>query len=168
MKSLSSLFILGFMLLSAQSMAKATTCRQTGNGVCAVDSRTNQCTHEWSRDNGGDPMFFCKKYIGQRVSNYNRANYTCKSTGSDVCAMDIRTRQCTHSWSSDDHTSPMRACKRHLGQVTSSFDRSKYRCSNTGGGVCARSIVTNQCTHSWDRDDTPNPMYACKLFLSKK
>jgi hypothetical protein len=150
MKSLSSLFILGFMLLSAQSMAKATTCRQTGNGVCAVDSRTNQCTHEWSRDNGGDPMFFCKKYIGQRVSNYNRANYTCKSTGSD------------------DHTSPMRACKRHLGQVTSSFDRSKYRCSNTGGGVCARSIVTNQCTHSWDRDDTPNPMYACKLFLSKK
>jgi len=168
MKTLSSLFVLTLMFISAQANAQYTTCRSSGGSVCAVNARTNQCGPSWDRDNGGNPMFFCNKFIGERVSNYNRANYFCKKRGDYVCAVDRRTNQCTHSWNREDHSNPMRSCKRHLGQETSSFNRSKYRCSNTGGGVCARSIVTNQCTHSWDREDVQNPMFACKKFLSKK
>jgi len=151
--------------ISAQANGGAYTCKKTSSGVCAVSVKTGQCTHEWSNDDSGNPMFHCQKFTGQKVSNFNKANYFCRNHGDYVCAASKITNQCTHSWGQDDHNDPMWSCRKFLGLETSSFNKSNFQCKKTATGACAQSKVTGQCTHAWSSDDHHDPMWACNKWL---
>ena len=142
-------------------------CKKNAGGVCAQRISTGQCTHQWDQDEHNNPMFHCKKFIGIKVSNYNPKNYYCKQMGDSVCAASKRHGQCTHVWSYEDGADAMWQCRRHLGLVKSSFDKSKFRCKNMGDSACAQSKRTGQCTHRWTKDDHHNPYRACLRWLRK-
>ncbi len=38
-------------------------CKQTASGVCAQSKKTGQCTHLWSSDDGGNPMWQCQNWL---------------------------------------------------------------------------------------------------------
>ncbi len=40
-------------------------CTGDSQRVCAKDIRTGQCFHVWTARDGGDPWFFCRKWIGR-------------------------------------------------------------------------------------------------------
>ncbi len=89
-------------------------CRNFGSRACAVDSRTGQCTHAWTRDNSTDPMFSCEKFLGHGNGRVDKSNYTCSKTPTGACARNLRTGQCTHSWSSREFSNPMWSCQKYL------------------------------------------------------
>ena len=151
----------------AKVQANGYMCKNTGNGVCAVKLSTGQCTHQWEQGDGGNPMFHCKKFIGIKVSNFNKSNYYCRDHGGYVCAASKKTNQCTHSWDQDDHNDPMWSCRKFLGLEKSNFDKSGFQCKKTAGGYCAQSLKTGQCTHEWNNDDHPNPEWSCNNWLQK-
>lgn len=90
-------------------------CRNFGSRVCAVDSRTGQCTHNWSRKDFKDPMFSCLKHLGHGPAKVDWSNYTCRITPSTVCAQNLQTGQCTRHWKKSDYQDPMRECHRLVG-----------------------------------------------------
>lgn len=90
-------------------------CRSFGSRVCAASEATGQCTHSWKRGEFADPMYSCQQFLGQ-VSNSgpDRSNYACKKTPTGVCAQNLSTGQCTHSWKRGDFDNPMASCQSWL------------------------------------------------------
>ena len=157
-----------FVSLNAQAAPTANgyMCKKNASGVCAVRLSTGQCTHQWDKENSNNPMFHCKKFIGIKVSNFNKANYFCRDHGGYVCAASKKTGQCTHSWDEDDHNDPMWSCRKFLGLVKSNFDKSNFRCKKNASGYCAQSLKTGQCTHQWYNEDG-NAKWQCNNWLRK-
>lgn len=91
-------------------------CKQYPAYVCAVSKTHGQCTQTWD-NNDGNPMYACQKYLGLVPTKVDKSNYRCVKTamGSAVCAQNIKTGQCTHTWTDKDGD-PMFACKKFLGQ----------------------------------------------------
>ncbi len=91
------------------------TCRKSGDSVCAVHPRTNQCTQEWSKKKDGDPMFHCQRYIGKGPAPIDHTGYVCRSNGAGVCAIHPKTKQCTRSWTEKEYgNGAMARCLRHI------------------------------------------------------
>ncbi len=40
-------------------------CKKTGNGVCAQNLKTGQCTHQWTNKDHDNPMYQCQKYLNK-------------------------------------------------------------------------------------------------------
>ncbi len=92
------------------------SCYDAGHYVCAVDGRTGQCTHSWSRSEFDNPMFQCRKFTGQGVGAIDKSGYRCRKGPSWVCAEKISTGQCTHQWRTSEYDNPMWMCKKWLGR----------------------------------------------------
>lgn len=93
------------------------------------------------------------------------ASYACKKSGSSVCAVNLATGQCTHSWSTRDGGNPEYECLRYLGVIPSKVDRAPYSCKRTSNGACAVDSRTGQCTHSWRSGEDSNPMDSCRRWM---
>jgi hypothetical protein len=77
------------------------TCKDTGNGACAVNTTTGQCGPAWDDKDGG--MYQCQKWTGEvSAKKINKGNYTCKKTSNGYCAQNLSTGQCTHEWNDKD------------------------------------------------------------------
>lgn len=99
-------------------------------------------------------------------ANAARANLICRDQGSYACAQDIRTGQCTHSWSRRDSDNPMYSCRIFTGEVSNVVDRRNYQCSGDSSRACARSLRTGQCTHSWTNGDgMGDAMAQCRRWM---
>jgi hypothetical protein len=156
--------MLGASIAIAQTYTNGKyTCKSYGDEVCAVSNSTGQCTTSWDKEDGGNPMFFCKKFIGLKVSNYDKSNYYCKDMGNYTCAKSLSTGQCTNSWSNKD--GGMSTCQSFLG-LAGKVDHSNYSCKKTANGYCAQSNTTGQCTHEWSNKDG-DALYACQNWISK-
>ena len=77
-------------------------CKKQSDYVCAASKKTGQCTHAWSKDDGGDPMWRCQKFLGLVKTNFDKSNFTCKKNASGYCAQSLKTGQCTHQWNNED------------------------------------------------------------------
>jgi hypothetical protein len=144
------------------------SCKAMGDRVCAVDLRTGQCTHVWSKRDSADPMFACQRFTGHNVGRVNKANLYCRDFGSQVCAVSVIHGQCTISWSKRDHYDPMWHCENYLGRRQSNYDPRNYVCKVRGDSVCAQDIRTGQCTHEWNRKNSYDPLGSCQRFLNRK
>jgi hypothetical protein len=167
MKLFKHLFvIMTIVFVSSLAQASKYVCKETANGVCAVNKATGQCTHAWSDADGEDPMFFCQKFIGEVKSHYNPANYKCVKTATGACAKSISTGQCTHSWSDEDGGNAMFFCKKHLGLVAPVVIAGKYTCKKTANGYCAKNLKTGQCTHEWSNKDG-DALFRCQKYIGQ-
>lgn len=147
-----------FSLFGLSSASASTTgrahlqCRDMGSSVCAVNTRTGQCTHSWSHRDGQDARRACLVYTGQIETRVDRSNYSCSGSADRACARSHRTGQCTHEWTSEDGNA-LSQCRRWMGLERTTIDRSNLQCRHTGNGACAVNLRTGQCTHSWANRD---------------
>ncbi len=167
---LKAMSVLAFVV-SAQAFASGTVenggyvCKQQGDSVCAMSKRTGQCTHQWDRGDGGDPMFFCKKYIGLNPGgSVNWSNYYCKDMGDYVCAVSKIHGQCGASWSKRDGGDAMYFCQKQLGLIKRVPKKGRYTCRDMGNYVCAVSNATGQCTNTWETKE--GGMHQCLKFIN--
>ena len=93
--------------------------------------------------------------------------YVCKSYGSSVCAVNLVTGQCTHSWRSGESQDPLYECRQFTSEVSTRVDRSRLYCAETANGACAVNSLTGQCTQSWRHGDDQNPMASCQRYLNR-
>ncbi len=168
-----TLFSMMFLLLAISfsndaSAAGKYTCKQTGDSVCVVNNYTGQCTHSFSREDHGNPMYACRAFIGEIDTRVNRNNYYCDGNRDRACARSKIHGQCTHEWTSrDGGGDAMYQCQRWMNPNMGRIDKSKYVCSGDSDRVCARNTQTGQCTHVWTRRDNGDPWFACRSWLRK-
>jgi hypothetical protein len=116
----------------------------------------------------GIVMFFALGMMPNLASG-SHSHLMCKQQmGERVCAVDMRTGQCTHVWSNRDSANPMFACQRFVGHDTGRVDRTKLYCRDFGMYTCAVSRTHGQCTLSWSRRDHHDPMWQCEKYLGKR
>ena len=160
------LIFVSFIGFGAVASAAEYECANYGDFVCAKNLSTGQCTHSWDNEDGGNPMFFCEKFIGKQTSSASKSNMYCKDMGDFVCAKNLSTGQCAQTWADEDGA-PMFRCEKYLnGSSGSSNGHDGYVCKNTGDGYCAKNLSTGQCTHYWLNEDGGDAQFFCNKWVN--
>lgn len=154
------------LFVGGASASAAKYCRDMGSYACVVDTRTNQCGHSWSNDDGADGMYQCQTYLGLVRNKINKSNYVCSRTTNGHCARNLATNQCTHEWSDREGGNSLFSCQRFLGiNKSGGVNKSAYVCKRTTNGYCAMNTRTNQCGHEWNSKDG-NAKRQCQNWIN--